>query len=112
MKNIQSIIDRLENCDANLQNPLMPATISVDALKEIIPEVINDLKTLNIDIFISVNNEVYNKKQIIDAWDNWLKDYVENPDEFEEIGTEQATGENSLKGLIYYLELNQWNKNK
>lgn len=104
MKDIQSIIDRLENCDANLQNPLMPPTISVDALKEIIPEVINDLKTLNKDIFISVNNEVYNEKQITDAWDNWLKDYMENPNEFEEPGTEHATGENSLKGLIYYLE--------
>ncbi|MFV0197103.1 hypothetical protein OBK01_02635 [Empedobacter falsenii] len=104
MKNIQSIIDRLENIDANLQNPLMPTEISVEALKDIIPEVINDLKTLNKDIFISVNNEVYNKKQITDAWDVWLNDYLQNPDEFEEIGTEQATGENSLKGLIYYLE--------
>ncbi|WP_313579822.1 hypothetical protein [Chishuiella sp.] len=104
MKNIQLIIDRLENIDANLKNPLMPADISVEALKDIIPEVIYDLKKLTENTFISVNNEVYSEKQITDAWDTWLNDYVENPNEFEEIGSDLATGENSLKGLIYYLE--------
>ncbi|WP_322970330.1 crAss001_48 related protein [Faecalibacter sp. LW9] len=46
MNDIQSVIDRLENINANLENPHMPDAIHVEALKEIIPEVIQELKEM------------------------------------------------------------------
>lgn len=103
MKDIQSVIDRLENINANLENPHMPDAIHVEALKEIVPEVIKDLKGLNNEIFFSVNGENYTRADLEKAYESWNSDFEDNPENFYP-DFKDTTGADSVGALIMYLE--------
>jgi len=103
MKDIQSVIDRLENINANLENPHMPDAIHVEALKEIVPEVIKDLKGLNNEIFFSVNGENYTRVDLEKAYESWNREFSETPENFYP-DFKDTTGADSVAALIMYLE--------
>lgn len=103
MNDFQSVIDRLENINANLENLHMPDAIHVEALKEIIPEVIQDLKGLNNEMFISVNGENYTRVDLEKVYERWNSDFEDNPENFF-TDFKETTGADSVAALIMYLE--------
>ena len=103
MKDIQSVIDRLENINANLENHHIPDAIHVEALKEIVPEVIQDLKGLNNEIFFSVNGENYTRVDLEKAYESWNSYFEDNPENFYP-DYKETTGADSVAALIMYLE--------
>ncbi len=103
MKDIQSVIDTLENINANLENPFIPDAIHVTGFKGVIPEVIQDLKQLNNEVFFQANGEKHTRVDLEKAYESWNNEFVENPENFEP-NFDNTTGADSVNALIMYLE--------
>lgn len=97
---LQNVKDRLENINANLQNPNTPSIIHAVAMKEIVPDLIKELEDAT--KFEIIANGKTTTIDVLKVFESWFDDLDKNPDNFYSSESKEYNAENCAEAFIYY----------